>query len=77
MKAKVQLNYFNADSWFSFWHPAKHAAQKSADSLNDKILQANAEQDRLEAETSETLTKLDNIKIILALIIITIAIIYS
>ena len=66
-------NYF---TWHEFWYPNQAAAQNIADKLNLWTLEYNAKQDELEAGTSVELTKLDNIKIIVAIIIITVALVF-
>ena len=79
MNVKVQgvfLNEIkNASGVFDFFYPAQSAALASEERQNALRMQYNAIQDALEARTSESLTKLDNQKFIIAIAIIAVAII--
>ena len=57
-KIRNQKNYM---SWFEFWHPRKAATMAVENEYNDDNREANAVQDRLEAETTLKLTEQERI----------------
>ena len=78
MRVKVQgvfPNQIRNMTWSEFWYPAQNTALQSEERQNALRMQYNAIQDALEARTSESLTKLDNQKFIIAIAIIAVAII--
>ena len=78
MKVKTQTVWPNTTqnmTWFEFWHPGQSAALDAEMKQNQDIMYYNYLQDLLEAETSKSLTKLDNNKFIIIIAIMAVGII--
>jgi hypothetical protein len=73
----LQGNIRRADGsgWFSFLYPGQAAALKAEEKLNAQKIQANAEQNYLEAMMSLQLTKEDNQKMLIGIGLISAALI--
>ncbi|MDR3047607.1 MAG: hypothetical protein LBU51_08375 [Bacteroidales bacterium] len=77
MRGKIAIGkqQFDSEGWFAFWYPREYSAIKAQENLNNNKLEYNQNQNQLEAKTSIILTKEDNKKIIIAIIIITVGLI--
>ena len=63
-------------TWFEFWNPGQAAALKAEREQNKEVMYYNQIQDELEAQMSLLLTKSDNDKFILIVVIMAVAIIF-
>lgn len=48
-----------ASFWQSFWYPNRYAAQQEESTLNTQIITANTAQDKLEAEMTAYLSRIE------------------